>query len=194
MLICYAFYVYNHKQKVKNKSKLTRNKKVFFATFLIVLIGVASFVVIQRNNSKKQDISTNPEDQTIKYLPATPEEKEAAENKKNEIVKKQEEQNQPALPPGTKKTVTPTITNTTGSINAYVSGIFEEGGTCTAEFTKDSVILTKASEGFQNVSYTQCAPMNLEQGFLSPGRWNLVVKYSSEKSEGISEKQIIEIN
>jgi hypothetical protein len=35
--------------------------------------------------------------------------------------------------------------------------------------------------------------MNLEPGFLSPGQWAITVKYVSDKSEGSSDSQIIEV-
>ena len=186
--------MYSHKQKLKNKSKVSRSRKLLLIIFLVVLATSLVWVLFVRNNTKKDTPTTNSNNQDIKYAPATPEEKKEAENKKNEIVKKQENQNNNIPTSGTKTNVIPTITNTTGSINAYISGIFEEGGTCSAIFTKDTSSLSKTSVGFQNVSYTQCAPMNLESGFLSSGKWTVVVKYSSDKSEGVSSPQFIEVN
>lgn len=87
-----------------------------------------------------------------------------------------------------KKAVEPTITEATrSSIKAYVLGIFEEGGTCTATFASGSKTLIKTSEGFQNASYTQCAPIAIEEGFLDSSSWSVTVSYSSATSEGASE-------
>ncbi|MCA9344957.1 hypothetical protein KC946_03910, partial [Candidatus Saccharibacteria bacterium] len=93
-----------------------------------------------------------------------------------------------------KKAVEPIISNSSDRlVTAYVAGVFEDGGKCEAIFTNGSVEKTKQSVGFQNVSYTQCAPLNLEPGFLTTGTWTLQVKYTSNTSSGISDKQEIRI-
>jgi hypothetical protein len=189
------FYVYKYKQKSKNKSRLTRNKKLLIGTGLVVLVAsvaVGLSVYINRHRNSTVSVTTDT-GQTVNYSPATKAERKEANDKKDEIVKEQEQKQADTATPNNKASVKPTITNTTGSVNAYVSGIFEEGGTCTAIFTKASTTLTKTTPGFQNVSYTQCAPINLETGFLSTGQWTLIVKYDSEKSSGSSDPQTIEV-
>lgn len=73
-------------------------------------------------------------------------------------------------------------------------GVFEEGGTCTATFVKDGETRSKTSVGFQNSSYTQCAPIDLEPGFLTKGTWSVVVSYASPKAEGASISKNFEVN
>lgn len=147
-----------------------------------------------RRNYKQQDVNTTDTPKT-NYVPATPTEKGESENTKDSIVKQQgDTPSSTSTTPGQKKSVTPVITNANGSINGYVSGIFEEGGTCTATFTMDSKVLSKTSAGFGNVSYTQCAPINLEPGFLSPGTWRITLKYSSTTAEGSSAPQTVEVH
>lgn len=187
--------VYKYKQKTKNKTKANRNKKLLIGSIVTVsVIGLSAgfFIYKSRDNQPVNEVTTDT-GQTVNYTPATTEEKKEAEDKKEEIVKQKDQKENTTSPSTGKVVVKPTITNTTGSINAYVSGIFEEGGTCTAIFTKDSTTLTKTAAGFQNVSYTQCAPIDVEPGFLSPGQWTIIVKYVSDKSEGSSDPQTIEV-
>lgn len=185
--------MYNYKQKDTNKNNITSKKKLFFTILTLLIILLITGFIIYKKRSKNTTTAIGME--TIVYKEATKEERGQAEAVKDEIIKKQETlNNNSAVTPSTqKKPVKPTITNTVGSINAYVNDIFEEGGECTATFTKNDTTLSRTSKGFQNVSYTQCAPVNLEPGYLSQGSWSVTVKYSSEKSEGISDSQIIEV-
>lgn len=175
----------------------TLNKKKFLLLALLaglLLIGGA-LAYTNRNNNLPVVVVTTPEGpERIDLNPPTEEEKKETADNKDAIANDQQNGNTPTTTtPGQKKSVKPTITNTTGSINAYVAGIFEEGGTCTATFTKGTSSRTKTSAGFQNASYTQCAPISLEPGFLSPGDWTVSLKYTSEKSEGTSDTQVLKV-
>lgn len=187
--------MYNYKQKNINKKSNIQYKKILLPSIcIIILILVGGYIYLRVYQKPKVQIDKNTSGQTVNYEPARPAEKKETEANKDKIVEQQNAKNNQTTSSTDKKTVKPTITNTNGSVNAYISGIFEEGGTCTAIFTKENVTLSKTSLGFQNVSYTQCAPMIIGSGFLSPGEWNIIVKYSSDKSEGTSDKQTMVIN
>ncbi|MBI4034517.1 hypothetical protein HY380_01310 [Candidatus Saccharibacteria bacterium] len=101
---------------------------------------------------------------------------------------------------GDKKQVEVTITsagreNSEIVVRAYASGVFENGGSCTAAFTKGgAAAVSGQSTGFENVSYTTCSPIRIARSkFTSSGSWNLVVNYQSATAEGRAE-QIVEIN
>ena len=97
--------------------------------------------------------------------------------------------------PGSKKQVTPVITNASQEqINAYVPGVFEEGGSCTATLTKGNKTVTKTSTGFQNVSYTSCAPINISGQLTERGTWSLVLSYNSTTAEGKSAAASLEVH
>jgi hypothetical protein len=188
--------MYNYQQKNQNKSSSIRKKSALGLIGIIIAIGLIGGGLYLRSRSDKN--SSDPTKvPTINYAPATPSEKQQAIDAKDKIVA-QQKNSTPSSPTidtssNNKKIVYPTITNTNGSINALVTGVFEEGGTCTATFTKGSGTLSKTSVGFQNVSYTQCAPMNIEAGFLTPGTWSVVVTYSSTSASGSSTSQIMEV-
>lgn len=184
--------MYKYKHKYNNNIRQSRYKK-FIVGLVFALLLVGSLVFIY--NYKNRDSRSIPSDtgQTVNYTPSSAEEKNEAEDNKDRIVKLETQKLNNTTSSIEKTAVKPTITNTEGSISAYISGIFEKDGTCTAVFTKDSIQLTKAATGFQNVSYTQCARIELEPGFLSTGSWTVMVKYTSDKSEGSSDSQIIEV-
>jgi hypothetical protein len=173
----------------KMKSK---NKKKYLIIFSILIVAALLFFLglfFYKNNSKKQ--KTTEILPTINYAEATIEEKKQADDNKDSIVKAQsapQSQNT-----STKKAVTPIITNTSGSINGYIAGIFEEGGICTALISNGAKTVELSSSGFQNVSYTQCAPIVISQGLLTTGDWNVILKYSSPAAQGQSSQQVLEI-
>lgn len=184
--------MYKNKHKYDNYTKKGLQKK-FVVSFVFAFLLIGSFVSIYLYRNRGSNSLPNNIDQTVNYAPATAAEKKEAEDNKDRIVKMETQTKNSPSSTIEKTAVKPIITNTTGSINAYISGIFEKDGTCTAIFTKGSIQLTKTAAGFQNVSYTQCAPIALDPGYLSPGSWTVLVKYTSEKSDGSSDSQIIEV-
>ena len=186
--------VYSSKQKLKKQSLLNRHKKLLVTgVTLVFLFGGLGVWYLQSQNNDSPAPTPNGQ-QTINYAPATESEKKENQSNKDRIVEEQQNQTSDPTNPSQKKTVSPTITNASMSgINAYVSGIFEEGGNCTATFTKDAMTLTKSSIGFQNASYTQCAPIDISGGFLSSGKWSVKVTYSSAQAEGTSAATTFEV-
>jgi hypothetical protein len=98
-----------------------------------------------------------------------------------------------------KKEVSPVVTyaNQDGDnivIRAYVSGIFEDGGTCKATLTLAGESVSSTSKGFGNVSYTSCKSIVVARNqFSSAGNWSLVMKYSSKTAGGSSSAQTVKI-
>lgn len=71
-------------------------------------------------------------------------------------------------------------------VRAFMSGVIEGDGTCTATFTKGSQTITATSTAFIDTHTTQCNPIITEASKFSAGTWNLVVDYSSNGYEGKS--------
>lgn len=178
--------------KKTNTGKLNKN-------LLLVLLGLVIIVIVAsgtwywnaQNNKQQPAQSDNTE--KINLDPPTEEElKETEEHKKN----LGDSANNPDLPTDAngKKIVTPVITTVTASqVNAFVPGVFEEGGTCTATLTKAGQTITASSTAFQNVSYTSCAPIALTAQ-ASPGTWSAVITYSSSTSQGSSAAKDFVVN
>ncbi len=79
------------------------------------------------------------------------------------------------------------IIGDTVEVRAYVEGIIEGGGTCTATLTMDgSAPVTGTSEAFVNATSTQCRPIEIAKSNVKSGKWNVVVEYTSSTSTGKS--------
>ena len=179
---------------VKNKNFTTKRMKRLFLRKWFVLVVLAFLIsggiYLFSRGDNAPEIKTPSDTLNVNTQPATEQEKTETEQHKKELPSASDT----SISTGQKKTVKPIMTDTSNnSVKAYVSGVFEDGGTCTAVFTKDGKTLTKISTGFEYVSYTQCAPINYESGFLSAGKWTVTVKYSSTVAEGVSEPQTIDI-
>jgi hypothetical protein len=180
------------KVKTKMVTKIFQNKgKLAAGLVLLVLLGCGIYFA---KSYFHRSTMTPVTPQGGNLATATEEEKQQAADNKDRIVEEQNNKPQPTqnspTPTPAKKQVTVTITNANkDTVNAYVSGIFEDGGTCTATFTQGSTVVTRTSTGFKNVSYTQCAPIapNLPSG----GTWSVVVSYSSAAAEGTSKTQAL---
>lgn len=187
----------------KNKGfSLKKNKKrralIWVATIVGAVVFITAAYLTFGQSLFRQEIAGPTTDPTIAFTPATEDEKQQADQNKERLAetKQESEATIPSdgqTPSSNKKSVKPTVTEASrSSVKGYITGIFEEGGVCTATFTKDGSTLTKTSDGFQNASYTQCSPIDLPSDFLAPGKWAVTLSYSSTQSAGESDIQYIE--
>lgn len=174
------------------KAKIPSRRLTLLLVAGIVLLGggVAGWNVI--DNRRETSPSPQSED-FINFNPPTEEEKKQADINKEEL-----SNSSTISPPPTannKKPVTPVITSaSTEQINAFVPGIFEEGGTCKATLTQGSKTIIKTSAGFQDATHTTCSPFSISRSdFSSSGNWLLVVSYSSDTAEGQSETKTVKV-
>lgn len=169
-------------------NKKTKNKFAFIlVSICLIVVAAGIFMLALQDNDT--DVTS------INYDPPSNEEKNAGNEQKAEIAKQDKSANTTELTPSGKQKVTPIITSANqNSVSAYVPGIFEENGKCRALFSSGSESFSLESEGFGNVSYTQCAPFSLQvSDFPKKGQWNVVVSYSSGVAEGESQSQQIEV-
>lgn len=180
---------------VKNKK---HSKKVYIIVLIaLILLGVAVFFVI---NQQKDESTVVPGKQGgINLNPPTKADEQRVNDTKKAIVDRQNENNDVKTPDG-KKVVTPTITdagqyNSNVEVSSYVSGVFEDGGTCTATFINGTKNFTKYVTGIENVSSVTCPTISVPLSqFLPKGTWSVSIEYSSSTSAGKSATKQFEVN
>src|SRR5688572_5096934 len=122
--------------------KLTKQQVLIGATGLLIVLAAAGiFINKSRNTDTAESPQTTNDNSGINYGPPTEEEKAQAEKHKEDLARQMAQGSQSSS--SQKKQITPVITNASQSgqeitINAYIPGIFENGGTCTVTFTKGS--------------------------------------------------------
>ena len=187
-----------NKVESRNASKYLKRKnntkKIWLACVsLIIVLSVAGLFTYRHfSTDTKKPTAEEPVNQ-INYSPPSEEEKQATETQKDQIL--ENTPTTPVLDTSGKVTIKPVIASADKSgASAYVPGIFEEGGTCTATFTHGGDKVTATATGFQNSNYTSCAPLSLSSPLNIKGDWTLVVTYSSNKSAGSSDPMTIKVN
>lgn len=167
---------------------------------MVLLIGIIG--ALEATNAtnffagEKTAKNTNT-DTGIVYGPPT-----EAEKKEAEKIKDKPTQTPPAPTSEAtgKRNVTPTLTSwgqnpSTKDLEAagYVSGIVENGGTCTLTATRGSKQVSESISATQNAQNVSCGLITIARSNLSTGTWSLILSYSSASSEGTSNPQNQEV-
>lgn len=178
---------YQHNRQTKGRSKLW-----LIGGVVVLVVGAALLYFLTKDD--ETPVSTFDKTSTghdVNLSPPTPEEQQAGNEAKEELTNK-DGTPEPTTPSGTAK-ADPFITfvgqeGDTVEVTGYVGGVFEEGGTCKATFTKGSLTVTADSKGFQDASHTTCTPISVPRAnFSQAGTWNVVLSYSSTKATGASQ-------
>jgi hypothetical protein len=180
----------------KNSStKLSKNQllPIILAGLVLVLVGGLIFNRWQDSKSSSSQDTNQADDAEINLSPPTEEEIKAAQEHKDELVKQQNQQNQP-----TNGKVTPIIIDAGYydnqlEVRSFVPGIFEAGGTCTVTASKGNEKVSKQSAASQGATTTDCPVTNIPRSELSAGSWTVVVSYVSTTNQGSSETRIVEV-
>lgn len=173
---------------MKNFRKLSRFWQIVIpAVILLLLVGGAYVGYRQFFYNPPTTIDGQP----VNLEPATEEDKAQAEAHKEEIVEQDKaiKENPSGTGPKTVAVVITGADQTAG--RAYVTGVFEDDGSCLATASMGSQKATASSLGFRNVSYTQCAPLTWNTP-LTPGSWSITVTYKSATASG-SQTSTVEV-
>jgi hypothetical protein len=171
------------KRRINKRSYLTSQRAYLAAVLLVVVIAsLIYFLFIHKSSQSSQTTGTTTADGSkVNLSPATSSDKSSNAAHKSEILQKDQQlQNNN----GQSSSISVVITDASNSVvKAYISGVFEDGGSCTATATQGLQKVTASSSGFENVSYTQCAPLYWSST-LGPGNWSITVNYKSASSQG----------
>lgn len=180
---------------------MKKKKKIIIVAALLIVVGAGLFVALRTDENNSAGVNTHPDD--INYSPPTEEELSAAEKHKQDLINQQNNQTAKNSS-GSKTTVAPFITfaghvqdSPSGDVievRAYIPGVYESGGICTAKFTRASQIFSRQIDAIPSASTTNCETLAIPRSdFPSPGTWTVVVDYSSDDSSGTSKQQTFEV-
>lgn len=179
------------------KSKLPTKKTVVALLILIIAgaLGWLYFTNSQTDSTTNTKASSSSSKGNISLDPPTPQEQEAGDTQKERNIKRDAD-----LSDGSQKR-SPNIVvvdasqyDDTVEVRAYISNIYEDGGTCEVTFTKGQARITRSTEAYKDATTTQCKPINIPRGeFKSAGQWQVTVSYSSPTASGSGAQQTITI-
>ncbi len=184
----------------KSKVKGSKKRTILLVIAGLVLVAGLLFIldrkgVINLPFSNDDEPAVTPDG--INYDPPTEQEKSETEEFKKSLGDQSTTTN-PTTPSGTKKSVTPVIvysgtTSANAEVTGYVSGVVEEGGTCTVTLTKDGQKVTESKTATADATNTSCGLITIARTRLSPGTWSATLAYSSNTAEGTSTSKSIEV-
>ncbi len=182
--------------KYRSTQQKKRVKLLVTVAVLVVLAAVSVFVGVKMRTPNTTPQPTPGFTEKLDLNPATDQEKQQAEDAKNEIVKKDEQATQQQA--SNLRTVVPTIIDAGQygqniEVRAFVSAIYENGGTCTFTFAKGAQKITKTSPGVKDATTTRCTNLSVPKGEFSSGSWSVVVSYSSSTASGSSSARSFEV-
>ena len=170
------------KSKRPNLKRLLKYRLLLVPLLLLIIVGIALARHDKGSPTTTRPVSP-PTSSPVNLNPPTAQEKQETEQHKNEIA---QQTTPPPSPTYSKKQATPIITDASRQrVLAYVSGVVENGGTCTATATNGSTTRTTSSQAVYDASTTDCAPLNFSPA-LGAGTWTVVVAYQSSASYGQS--------
>jgi hypothetical protein len=177
--------------------KVSATQKALLISAVVIVVAGGGFATYEHFHSSTPVAkkSANP----VYYNPPTPQDKADTQARKEALAKQYQQQQSSPQPSPSKQAVTPVITNASQigqqiTVNAYVSGIFEDGGICTASFTQGSLQVTKNSTAFANATTTDCPPIVMNSSeFSSKGNWQVTVAYNSAKATGTSQPETLTV-
>lgn len=176
---------------------LKKHRNVAIILFVVAICVVCGFILYARNTN--DTLQTTPSGQKINLNDPTKEEKDTGNKIKSEIVDKEASQNNTSkVSASGKNSVMPTITYADQysgkvEVGAFISGIFEDGGTCTLRLQKEGAVQTTSVSAIKGATSVNCPVMLVDRSSLSPGIWSATVSYSSQSSEGQSTPRSVEV-
>ncbi len=182
----------------KIKKHLSINKKLLVA--LVLLLVITGAILYWRKSSSHNTAATKSKPESIINLNGpTEQEKASGDAAKTAVLDQEQKRNStPTTTTNGKRSVTPSITYAGQygqqiEVGGFVSGVFEDGGTCTLTLQKGSGKQTTQVTGVKGASSVDCPVMAIPLSSLSKGTWVAVVSYSSSTSTGQSAERNIEV-
>jgi len=175
---------------ITKKSKSTKKKTILLVCIVIfaLLIGAGTltysfYVHNTSRTSSESSKSTDPNQNDPTYS-----------TEKNEVTKPTPEETENAQKNLPVVIASAGKIDNTVEVRAFVSGIIEGNGTCTATFTKGSLTVTRSSKAFIDATTSQCEPIVIPVSeFQQKGIWNLVMTYVSPDAKGSSESMEVSL-
>ena len=171
-----------------------KNKTKLFATLAVFVLLSAGVIVwlVNRNPSVatiQQTSHSIPEPGGINLDPPTEEDKAEVEKNKDKLA------DQTNATPAPKGSATVVITRAEQysdiEVAAYVSNLFEDGGTCTLTLNNGGHTITRQSTGIQDARKTTCPAFSIPRSeFPVTGAWKITVSYNSAAANGSVEGSV----
>lgn len=176
---------------------ITRNRIIFGAISLIVLVSIGFIYVYGKQNGSNIDGVENG----INYAPSTNVDQQLNDSVKESVAAADSQVDRSPSSPEAKNEVKPVISawgqpggpGTDLRINGFVPSVIETNGTCTITVTNGELSTGASKSALQNAQDTSCGQLTIAYSNLSPGTWRAILTYNSTTSAGSSDAVEIEV-
>jgi cell division protein FtsL len=172
-------------------------KRLLLLTALVLValaigIGVSHF---RDTSNANQAASRQRGVNTVDYSGPTKEEQAVGNAQKTKEVERSQLNNNPPQTSANLAIVDSTQYGSIFEVRAFISNIFENGGTCKVTLTKSGApTISQTSAAAASATNTQCATIDIPtSNFSSKGEWQLTVSYNSATASGTSEQKTVSI-
>jgi hypothetical protein len=175
----------------QNKSSLNSKRNLLALVVILLLVaGGAYYLLVLKDDGSNSDVAT----EKIDLSPPTEAEIAETEQHKQNLAQKDSE-----TPDSQNQNVIPVIgflhqaENKNVEANGYISGVMEEGGTCTLTLTKDGTKVSESRKSLNDAQSTICGLIVIPREKLSTGEWKATITYSTSKYQGTSEERSVQV-
>lgn len=186
--------------------KIKKPSKISLIVFVAAAIIAAGLIIYffqnqdeTRTNSSDSPQSTGQEADTVNLQPPTKEDLQRADANKESVSNRIDQENKANQQPAqSNQAVSPVITfaeqyDSNIELGGYVN-VFEDGGTCTATFTKGVNRVTRTNDAIKNVNSVNCPTFSIPVSeFAEKGSWTVTLTYSSPTASGPSAAKQVEV-
>lgn len=178
-----------------NRNGRTKPKGMWLLLLLLVLAGAAAYFFLYYKGGIKDRQSAIPSSEHINLAPSTKGDQTFSDAQKQNSTNQTQNSGTRDTTDSSKRVVTPVITTWSDSaanptVNGYVSGVVEDGGTCTLTLRNGNKVVTQSRQAVANATNTSCGQTAIPHS-ISPGAWQATLSYSSPTSQGTSSVQNI---
>jgi uncharacterized protein (UPF0333 family) len=185
-------------------AKKQKSSKVKLLVLMLVIVALVAggYFLIKKHNDNKLVVQTG----TASSLKLKQEENQLDNQNKASLPAAGQSTNSQNNKPGNSGNATQAAADifityagesgNTVQVSSYVSGVFENGGTCELTLKNGSTSVTRQDTGIENVSYTTCPTFNIDNtgnSVLASGTWSATVSYSSASYQGVSSANSFEV-
>lgn len=176
------------------KIKNSKNKKITWIVAALVVAAITAILYVIWKRS--MDVQVYDPSKTIRYLPASDEEKQQAEDNKSNAFDRMNKDETPDSTSGTQQNVKPSITyfgqqNGDGDfrVGSGVTNIYEDGGKCILTVTfANGTVVTDTRDAVKDAKSVSCGSLMIEKQRLVPGKASFTMKYESANYKGESDE------
>ena len=178
--------------------KINKTKAVILFISGLLILGSSLYLIKSSDNDQvNSGKDTSRAINDVDYGPPSDEEKNAGDLRKPDNVEQEKIESGAATDTRTAEIVIVDSSqyDEVFEIRSFISNVFEDGGVCTATFSRaGSTPVVASSTGTTSATTTQCGKISIPiSSFATKGEWQLKLSYSSPTAKGETINRLVEI-